>query len=92
MTRCLCCDEPTPAPELRIPVGTQYLFNDPRLVLWNCPGAREIDHELLRWGVIVKKAFTCGTTRGTEWDKTTQDLRHRSFEADRLRLAMDGLI
>ncbi len=92
MSLCKCCGSPAPVPELRFPVGTQYLFNDPELVLWNCPGAREIDHELLRFGVIVKRAFTCRTTRGTEWVKATEDLRRRSLEVDRLRLAMNGWI
>ena len=89
---CPCCGTPAPAPERRLPVGTQYLFSDPKLVLWNCPGAREIDRELLRFGVIARKAFTCGTTRGTEWGKATEELRHRSLEADRMRLALDGWI
>jgi len=75
-----------------VPVGTQYLFHEPRVVLWNCSGAREIDRELLRFGVIVRKAFTCGTTRGTEWMKATDDLRRRSLEADRMQLALNGWI
>jgi hypothetical protein len=103
--KCACCGSTAPDPERRIPVGTQYvqkripgtvtvfgLCDVPALVLWNCPGAREIDQELLRYGVIVRKAFTCGTTRGTEWGKTTEDLRYRSLEADRMRLALNGWI
>ena len=89
---CKCCGTPAPTPERRVPVGTQYLFRDPRVILWNCPGARQYDLELLRFGVIVKKAFTCGTTRGTVWKEASEDLRHRSLDADRLRLAMQGWI
>lgn len=93
MPPCKCCGTPSPAPERRIPVGTQYLFDAPKLVLWNCPGAKEIDRELLeRWGVIVRKAFTCNTTRGTWWKDATEELRRGSLEADRMRLALDGLI
>lgn len=92
MTICKCCGTSAPIPERRIPVGTQYLFNEPKVVLWNCPGARQYDLELLRYGVIVRKAFTCGTTRGTEWKRATQDLRYRSLEADKMRLMLGGLI
>ncbi len=95
MTPCFCCGSPKPAPEWRIPIGTQYIdggYRRPGLIMWNCPGAKEIDLELLRFGVIARMAWTCGTTRGTWWEEATQDLRHRSLEADRLRLAMDGLI
>lgn len=89
---CKCCGSLPPPPELRVPVGTQFLFNDPKLVLWNCPGAREIDRELLRFGVIEKKAFTCQTTRGTEWLKATEELRRRSLDADLMRYAANGWI
>ena len=92
MPPCACCGTPAPAPERRVPVGTQYLFGAPKLVLWNCPGAREIDLDLLRWGVIEKRSFTCGTTRGTDWCVATDDLRRRSLEADHLRLALNGWI
>lgn len=92
MKPCPCCGSDTPSPGRRIPVGTQYLFGDPRVILWNCPGARQIDLELLCFGVIVKRSHTCGTTRGTEWRAATDDLRRRSLEADHLRLAMDGWI
>lgn len=97
MAPCPCCGTPTPAPERRDPVGTQYTDDEtsrrPALVLWNCPGAREIDLDLLcRFGVIVKRSHTCNTTRGTWWNEATEDLRRRSLEADHLRLAMDGWI
>lgn len=33
-----------------------------------------------------------GTTRGTVWAETTEDLRRRSLEVDLLRLAAKGWI
>jgi len=89
---CKCCGSPAPDPERRIPIGTQYVGTEPRLVLWLCPGAKVIDAELIRYGIIVHRAYSCHTTRGTWWDTATQDLRHRSLEADRMRLAMAGLV
>ncbi len=92
MRTCKCCGSPIPAPERIHPLGTQYLDQRPMLVLWNCPGAKEYDMELLRFGVIVKRSHTCNTTRGIWWWQATDGLRRRSLEADQMRLALNGWI
>ena len=91
MTRCACCDTPTPLPERILPLGVMA-HKENMIVLWNCPGARAIDYELLRWGFIALAPWSCGTTRATPWERTTPDLRQRAFEAERLHLAMKGWI
>jgi hypothetical protein len=70
-----------------VPVGVR-----PSLILWACPGAREIDRELLRFGIIAKAPWSCGAGRSTWWESTTSDLRRRALEAEQLRLTLDGWI
>ena len=92
VTPCPCCGTPAPAPERIQPQGIQFRQNWPLLVLWECPGAREIDRELLRFGILARVPWTCRAHRSTEWANTTFDLRQRAFEQERLQLALNGWI
>ena len=98
---CACCGTPTPAPERIIPIGIQWkplyvrhvcVAQEPALVLWQCPGARDIDAYLLRFGVFASVPWSCGTTRTTKWGQATFDLRRRALIAEQLHYALNGLI
>lgn len=92
MTPCPICGAPTPAPERIQPVGIKFRLHTPELILWRCPGAREIDANLLRFGIIATVPWSCKAPRSTAWKDTTRDLRHLAFEQERLHLALNGWI
>ncbi len=92
MMPCPCCGTPTPALERIQPLGIQLHLHEPLLILWRCPGAREIDKQLLRFGIITNAPWSCQAPRSIRWEHATQNLRHLAFEQERLFLTLNGWI
>lgn len=93
MKPCPICGAPTPAQERILPLAIQF-FPATRLglALFLCHGAVQINLDLLRFGIIARIPWSCQNTRWIPWGKMTSDLQRRSLVAEKMRLALGGLI